>query len=467
MPDAIAPKVRSVENMVARARAAAQREPGSGACLTCKTVLWVSFFFDGTGNNRKQDFPVKHSNVAALFDAHLEDEVNGIRPFYYEGIGTPFEFKERHEVIREKFVSRSGVRHINHEKNGYKESESRINSGFGGGLEQRLEKALFQLEEYIAEMRSRRKVEEINLAAFGFSRGATTARAFMHWLKAHSKVKDAGASLLWDGIALKVRFLGLFDTVESVGGAGKNTRPEVVKTRIPAFVEKCTHLVAAHEMRQAFPLTVLATQRFANVVYPGAHADVGGGYGPADQGRVNWLARLALLQMLDEARGAGLKMKSLGEMRADDQRWARLYKPSYDVPAAVHKAFNEYQQHVATPAGPIAQVMESHCKLYRAWIDAGLALEDVAQKRKAWASDYERREQLARMHSLRIDTARTAAGLSGKYIQRGSVPPAVEHLFEHYVHDSFEHFSALGNTLQYDMSIADYYTNRILLNPQG
>jgi uncharacterized protein (DUF2235 family) len=466
MPDAIAPKVRSVENMVARARAAAQREPGSGACLTCKTVLWVSFFFDGTGNNRKQDFPVKHSNVAALFDAHMEDEDNGVMPFYYEGIGTPFEFKERHEVIRQQYVTRGGVRHVTYEKNGHKESESLINSGFGGGLEQRLEKALFQLEEYIAEMRRQRKVEEINLAAFGFSRGATTARAFMHWLKAHSKVRDAGSSLLWDGITLKVRFLGLFDTVESVGGAGKNTRPEVVKTRIPAFVEKCTHLVAAHELRKAFPLTVLATQRFANVVYPGAHADVGGGYGPADQGRVNWLARLALLQMLDEARGAGLKMKSLGEMRAD-QLWARRYQPSYDVPAAVHKAFNEYQRHVATPAGPIAQVMESHCKLYRAWIDAGLALEDVSEKRKAWKSDPERRKQLVRMQDLRIDTARTAAGLSGEYIQRGSVPPAVEHLFEHYVHDSFEHFSMIGNTLQSDLSVADYYTNRILLNPQG
>jgi hypothetical protein len=459
MPDAIAPKVRSVENMVARARAAAQYEPGSGACLTCKTVLWVSFFFDGTGNNRTQDFPVKHSNVAALFDAHMEDRDNGIRPFYYEGIGTPFEFRQRHET---KIVPRVGVVNVN----GYKESESTIRKGFGGGLEQRLEKALFELESYITEMRSQRKVEEINLAAFGFSRGATTARAFMHWLKAHSKVRDAGSSLLWDGITLKVRFLGLFDTVESVGGAGKNTRPEVVKTRIPAFVEKCTHLVAAHEMRQAFPLTVLATQRFANVVYPGAHADVGGGYGPAEQGRVNWLARLALLQMLDEARGAGLKMMSLGEMRAD-QRWAGLYKPSYDVPAAVHKAFNEYQRHVATPAGPIGQVMESHCKLYRAWIDAGLALEDVSEKRKAWKSDSERRKQLARMHILRINTARTAAGLSGEYIQRGSVPPAVEHLFEHYVHDSFEHFSMIGNTLQSDVSFADYYTNRILLNPQG
>jgi hypothetical protein len=321
------------------------------------------------------------------------------------------------------------------------------------------------LEYYIAEMRSQRKVEEINLAAFGFSRGATTARAFMHWLKAHSKVKDAGASLLWDGIALKVRFLGLFDTVESVGFPGKNTRPEVVKTRIPAFVEKCTHLVAAHEMRQAFPLTVLATQRFANVVYPGAHADVGGGYGPADQGRVNWLARLALLQMLDEARGAGLKMMSLGEMRAH-RDWGKKYKPSYDVPAAAHKAFNEYQRHVATPAGPIAQVMESHSSLYRAWIDAGLALEDVSEKRKAWASDPERRKQLDQMHTLRIRTARTGAGLSGD-IQRGSVPPAVEHLFEHYVHDSFEHFVIRFGRRQYDMNIADYYTNRVLLNPQG
>ena len=61
--------------------------------------MWLSFFFDGTGNHKDRDFPQSHSNVAALFQAHKDDPARGVQPFYYEGAGTPFEFEQRHERV--------------------------------------------------------------------------------------------------------------------------------------------------------------------------------------------------------------------------------------------------------------------------------------------------------------------------------------------------------------------------------
>lgn len=82
MTDVIAPRVRAVENMVKRAQAVTQGRTPQGACLTCEVKLWMSFFFNGTGNNREMHFPKKQSNVAALFDAHLKDPANGVESFY-------------------------------------------------------------------------------------------------------------------------------------------------------------------------------------------------------------------------------------------------------------------------------------------------------------------------------------------------------------------------------------------------
>lgn len=48
MDDVLTPKVRSVENMVQRARGAT-RKSSSPACPVCHIKAWISLFFDGTG----------------------------------------------------------------------------------------------------------------------------------------------------------------------------------------------------------------------------------------------------------------------------------------------------------------------------------------------------------------------------------------------------------------------------------
>ena len=99
MADVLTPKVRSVENMVQRARNAT-RKTSSPACPVCHLKAWISLFFDGTGNHRERDFPKCHSNVAALYDAHLDKPEEGVIPLYYEGLGRAFSFRERYEETK-------------------------------------------------------------------------------------------------------------------------------------------------------------------------------------------------------------------------------------------------------------------------------------------------------------------------------------------------------------------------------
>jgi uncharacterized protein (DUF2235 family) len=462
MGDVLTPKVKSVENMVKRAREKTRLTP-SAACPVCHLKMWISLFFDGTGNHRERDFPKCHSNVAALYDAHQSKPEEGVIPLYYEGLGRAFNFRERYE--ESKVYGRGGVRTVKHE--GYEEADNRdLGKGFADGITERLEKATFDLIKTIEDWLVVRKVDEINLAVFGFSRGATEARAFLHWLAAHSKVKKAGNKLTYDGVPLNVKFLGIFDTVESVGWAGTNKMPELIKTKVPPFVEKCTHIVAAHELRAAFPLTQVDRDHRC-VVYPGAHADIGGGYEPDEQGRSNQLARIALLQMLDEARGAGLKMMSVGEMKAS-KRWEDRFKPSFDVPSVVQKSLNDYVAAVK-PSGSMSQHFQAHMEHYWRWIDSGLAMEDVEQKRQAFKGNKDREEDFRIMKHLLTFTARTPEGRG-----QGKTPPkregisaSVERFFETYVHDSFEHFSATGGTLQTDASTANYYQLRTVVQPTG
>jgi len=433
--------------------------------------MWISLFFDGTGNHKDKDFPVKHSNVAALLDAHINDPDNGIIPLYYEGLGRQFSFKDRYEET--KVHTRSGVTTVKRE--GYEESDERtMGLAFADGISARLEKAIFDVTDQIQRVRGMQRVDEINIAVFGFSRGATEARAFVHWLAAHSKVKVQGSTLSFDGIPLNIKFLGIFDTVESVGWAGANKMPDVIKTTVPPFVQKCCHIVAAHELRDAFPLTIV-NGKHRCVVYPGAHANVGGGYAPNEQGRSNSLARVALLQMLDEARGAGLKMRSLDEMKLHD-RWNKTFRPSFDIPAEAVTALNGYLAHVK-PSGTLRQHFEAHMTPYWAWIDSGLAMQDIQSKKAVFAGDAKRRDEFSRMEFILRYEARTLQGrgqndtpLDEPMTFKSSAkaaPPAepVATFFKTYVHDSFEHFSMTGGTLQKDMSDADYYHLRKICQP--
>ncbi|WP_226659868.1 T6SS phospholipase effector Tle1-like catalytic domain-containing protein, partial [Klebsiella pneumoniae] len=87
------------------------------------------------------------------------------------------------------------------------------------------------------------------------------------------------------------------------------------------LIKKCVHLVSGHEQRLCFPLDSVrrANGKYppcaTEVVYPGMHSDIGGGYPPGDQGKGNaehdghLLSQIVLHDMYSAAFNCGAPLK--------------------------------------------------------------------------------------------------------------------------------------------------------------
>ncbi|MEP3588875.1 MAG: DUF2235 domain-containing protein, partial [Marinobacter sp.] len=134
----------------------------------------------------------------------------------------------------------------------------------------------------------------LTIDLFGFSRGAASAR---HAAYEINRGLDGalGRVLLKNGIGwpkrVVIRFVGLFDTVSAVINPAEldlspsNDRNDPVDVYLaPESVKYAVHLVAADEFRENFALNSLRNangeipKNFREIVLPGAHSDVGGGY---------------------------------------------------------------------------------------------------------------------------------------------------------------------------------------------
>ena len=141
---------------------------------------------------------------------------------------------------------------------------------------------------------------------FGFSRGAAIARQF--------------ASLLpmdFPRGTPKIRFLGVYDTVASIGvpNLDDNQKPVSDVVFEDHFIAKgiteALHLVALDEKRKAFMPTLMNKEmKVTEVWFSGAHSDVGGG------NRRDGLSDIALEFMVSELgrRKLGLKITHPGEI---------------------------------------------------------------------------------------------------------------------------------------------------------
>lgn len=378
---------------------AGRDEPVEAAGLSCQLTLQLAFFFDGTGNNRDADEPtLKNSNVARLFRAHpRNDEANGIYAFYVPGIGTYF------PDIRDAGGSAMGL-------------------GAGKGGDDRLDWAMTQLKQVIAK-HPPSKLVDIRISAFGFSRGAAAARAFTN--RVEEQCEGSGSSWRWKqgDVPLHFYFLGLFDTVASVGlvhtaslidsgyvATGKMPLDNALAGRragadgfdtgiqglafgepgadpgahavadghmswggdmnIPALVQKCVHFVAVHEQRNSFPSdSVRDGNTYPNgceeYVYPGMHSDVGGGYRPGEQGRSvkrqNILAQMPLLHMHALAIAHGVPLYGIEELPSQQ------YKDYFQVTDELKERWNHYMQTAGRGGKPLGQMILAHTRYWYAW----------------------------------------------------------------------------------------------------
>lgn len=302
----------------------------------CECHVNIGFFFDGTKNNYELDFPqMSHTNIARLFDTYRSEPKRGYFKIYVPGVGTKFsgigEFEESdlgsgfgigcearvlfamlellNSIHRVSFdetplFSAEQIQSLCSTKNSLKMSNYDrtllkilgLNSGiltpnfFGAGNRDEFFKSQIKKLENKLKINDKPKIKECFLDVFGFSRGAAEARVFCSWID----------KLLIDGklagVPIRFRFVGIMDTVASAGfwssvGAGIKNTPDghsgwasVEYLRLPKTLDNCVHMVAMHEIRRNFPVDLAGVEgrlppNTQEIIYPGVHSDVGGGYG--------------------------------------------------------------------------------------------------------------------------------------------------------------------------------------------
>lgn len=225
-------------------------------------------------------------------------------------------------------------------------------------------------------------VKQIYVSVFGFSRGAAAARAFANWLVALCKLDAellgrSGTTL--GGFPVNFDFLGLFDTVSSVGLANTLNTADghwgwadaEVSLRVPKEFVECLHLVSGHEIRRSFPLDSISFKGMfesgrTEVVYPGVHSDIGGGYLPKEQGKgkdatgKDQLSRLPLAHMYRAARLAGVPLKL-------ELVTQQTVKDDFKIDPGTLAAFNQYLSHATLTNGSVTDIMREQCKFQILW----------------------------------------------------------------------------------------------------
>lgn len=256
-----------------------------------QTKVTVGLFFDGTWNNafnvadfRDEDgsafddasYSGSYTNVRRLWDLHFDPSNNvpndcgdadlAYERRYIEGIGT---------ITGRGDTTYGGAA-----------------AGGEAGIAAQLARGTRALEEAVSQYGSFEDLRELTVNCFGFSRGAATARVFCNML-ADSQIPN-----------LKIGFLGLFDSVGSIGIPGNNVQREAPDevamfycSTIGMIDRNCRYyeagpvydlnirgttaetvfqIVAGDEFRIMYPSASILPSHGTEVWMPGAHGDIGG-----------------------------------------------------------------------------------------------------------------------------------------------------------------------------------------------
>lgn len=247
-------------------------------CLLIRTGV----FFDGTGNfrgNVGNEGASWYTNVDLLqrvYEENLEDDTevtfpNGLTRVaktwsaYHRGIG----IKPGGGAAR---IRGQGL-------------------GVGPeGVDARVKEAVMQLNQEVSQNSGGERPCDIWIDTFGFSRGATAARDFANEI--HDGAGDNAATTYRQtqrgrrvdqrGPKPVVKYMGIFDTVSSVGWPGDMDGTFWVDLTTRGRAESICHITARDEFRSNFPLTRAAGREIAMA---GTHGDIGGGWEPGPWSR--------------------------------------------------------------------------------------------------------------------------------------------------------------------------------------
>ena len=375
----------------------------------CQKEIQLGLFFDGTGNNRDTDaiktkiylkrlkaatydpqqlqkFTSYLSNVAKLFALFNRDDSDSLYKEYIPGVGTPFSANDEGKPNEgEGSIFGSAFGYGGNARLCYAfwklYSITLDKEGLGNGINweqsmrsDKIENDVDTFPEYLnkhlreaiekagKEKRKTSKVRKIILYVFGFSRGAAEARSFVNRLSRLSG--SSPEQLKFGGIDVEVKFMGIFDTVASVGMVDiKSFRGNGILPRwfgslvdghwswaspenlvVPDNI-RCVHYIAGNEARACFPLTMTEHQGNHTLkLYPGAHSDVGGGYGFMEQGKYD-MSVIPGREMYDEAFRAGVPLKDLQQYnihKANEIKLNGLNKEEFSTLLAHHDFVTAY-----------------------------------------------------------------------------------------------------------------------------
>lgn len=284
---------------------------------------------DGTGN----EYGNCNSNVVKLFAALEHNDPNQFT-YYHPGLGT----MGAHGALTQ-----------------FSEWWTRVaGMAFGYGMKDTLADCYSVLMEHYEPG------DKIFL--YGFSRGAYCARALASMLHLYGLLRLGSDALIpyvvrmltgkhgddtWKIAArfkytfsrkVEIEFLGVWDTVSSVGWAYNSLT--VPHTKSNPSVRMVRHAVSIDERREAFRQNLfqvgVKNQDLKELWFAGVHSDVGGGYPEQDSG----LAKLALEWMLDQSESAGLIVCSSRKSEMLGANGSEMSKP--DATALMHTSLKSW-----------------------------------------------------------------------------------------------------------------------------
>ena len=339
----------------------------------------------------------------------------------------------------------------------------------------------------IGKAKDKGVVQHLYYSIFGFSRGAAKARVFANWFLWLCKLdaslhKKPGPTL--GSIPVTFDFMGLFDTVASVGLASSaplfgahghyGWADAEYSLKLPEILPtKCLHLVSSHEIRRSFPLDSIMVKNNSlagctEIVMPGVHSDVGGGYLPKEQGRgkdtegADVLSRIPLSIMYRAARLAGVPIKL--------EEAPESVKQAFRVSPKLIETFNAYVNACPKPktntVAQLHEIMADQHQLYILWrkkmVGNMKSLQSVidsdsCDREDVLAADKELADEIKLFEKWRdwknnmtADDARQTPFSYNewptieKYWDKPAPPSAITDLFDNYVHDSRAWFKPFG-----------------------
>lgn len=477
----------------------------------CEMAIQIGIFFDGTGNSLRPTAGLSaRSNVVRIYQTYPDRPTAGNYSIYIPGLGTAFpsigensgsnlgsafakggDGRILYAILRvidsihrsifnsELFGARRITALCTADPN---KKQEKIVEEFGllGNLVDddngvRRKKFLtICLQDIERRMRSKPvpKINACSLDIFGFSRGATEARVFCHWMN------DLLSKSSLAGIPVHFRFVGLMDTVASVGiwdgvtnrrvTGGHSCWATADMMRIISSVDNCVHFVAMHELRKSFPLDTVTIddvlpsncQEFA---YPGSHSDIGGGYASGELGVSGSdalkLSQIPLNHMFDCAVSAGVPLSKRLLPEADkafftvdrelQNAFERFLSDSIETPRSLSDwvvPYLAWRWQVRQVYESLEQVQKANAKDRRLLLESNqyfCICDEQIKNTRAYADissthrrPFDRGGAQRRIPHLELE----APALRARVVAQPRIPPALAAFFDKFVHDSVAGF---------------------------